>query len=88
MPAPVIAAAALTAIGSLMGQMMQQQAQEEALREQRRQSDINRAFQREQDSKSRLANAQQGMIQTVGQMGQGEQGAIGQLMAALQRTQR
>lgn len=85
---PVIGAAALGALGSLFGAMMNQQSQAEALAEQRRQAARQMAFQREQSAKDRLQTAQGNMLQTVGAMGDREQGALGQLMAALQRTQR
>lgn len=88
MPAPLIAAAALTAIGGLMQNMMQQQAQKEALEEQRRQTAQQMAFQRETQSRDRVAQSQNQQLQTVGAMGDREQGALGNLMAALQRTQR
>lgn len=85
---PIIGAAALTALGGLMGSMMNQQAQKKALEEQRRQAALQMSFQREQSAKDRLQNAQGQMLQTVGGMGDREQGALGQLMAALQRTAR
>jgi uncharacterized protein HemX len=81
MVAPIIIAAAVSAAAGLMQQMQQQQqAKEEAERA--------LAIQRERESHAQLQDAQKQQLGQINGMGRGEQDAIGQMMAALQRTAR
>ena len=85
---PVIGAAALTVLGGLMSSMLQrEQAQKESekaakIAERARQDALAR------DARDRVAAAQQNQLSTIRGMGDGEQDAIGQLMAAIGRTAR
>lgn len=74
---PVIGAAALGGVSQLFTQLMAQEAAAEQAR-----------LAREEEAKKRLAQAQRDQISIAGRMGESEQGAINQLMAALARTQR
>lgn len=81
MVAPVIAAAGITAGAALLQQL---QAQEQA-----KQQAAEMAYQsRLQDARSRMAQADQNELNSIQQMGQGEQSAINNLIAALMRTSR
>lgn len=80
MAAPVIAAGIMAGVG-LLQSLMQQEAAKKAAAEQERRD-------REAAAAARLQNAEQNQLSTVRNMGQQEQSAIGNLMAALQRTQR
>jgi hypothetical protein len=81
MAAPVIAAAGLTAAAGLFQALMQQEAAKEQAARQEQMA-------REAAARDRLAQAQRDQLSTVQSMGQGEQSAISNLMAALARTQR
>lgn len=59
--------------------------QQRAAEEQQRQAE---KAQREKDARDRLAQAQHDQLGIIQNMGQGEQGALNQLMAVLARTQR
>lgn len=81
MPAPVIAAAGITAGVGLLQALMQQEAAKKAAEEERKMREAEMAA-------ARLRQAEQNQLSTVQHMGQAEQSAIGNLMAALQRTAR
>ena len=86
--ATYIGGAALTALGTLMGTLMQQQQAKKAQEEARKAEERARrdAFARE--ARDRVGQAEQTQLSTIRGMGDGEQDAIGQLMAALGRTAR
>lgn len=81
MPAPVVAAAGITAGVALLQQLMQAEAAKKAQEEADKRA-------REAAAAQRLQQAEQNQLSTVQHMGQQEQSAIGNLMAALQRTAR
>lgn len=78
---PVTAAAAMQGASGLLTQIMQQQMAEEAAARKAK-------LDREQMAASRLAQAEQSHLGAIQGMGQGEQSALGNLIAALQRTVR
>jgi len=77
----VIAAAGLAAAAGLFTQLMQQRAAREA-EERARKREL------EMEARSRLERAQTQQIGTAQRMGENEQGALGQLLGVLARTQR
>lgn len=81
MVAPVIGAAGIGAAAGLFQQLMaaEQAKQAQAHAEQ---------MAREEAERQRLRQAEQNQLQTVKDMGQGEQSAINNLMAVLMRTAR
>lgn len=78
---PVIGAAGLSAAAGLFTALMNQNAQREAQERAER-------LAREEAARQRLAQAQQDQLKIVGGMGQGEQNALGTLIATLQKTAR
>lgn len=81
MPAPIVAAAGITAAAGLLNHFMQQRAAEKAAQEAREAEE--RAAKR-----SALQQAQQNQLSAIGNMGEREGSAINNLIAALQRTAR
>jgi len=79
--APVIAAAGISAAAGLFQNLMAQEAAKQAAAEQEKRD-------REAAARARLAQAEQNQLNTVKDMGQNEQSAINNLMAALMRTAR
>ncbi len=78
---PVIAAAGLTAAAGLFQSLMQQRAEREA-------ADRQAKMDREAEERARLERAKMNQIEIAQRMGQNEQGALGQLLGVLARTQR
>jgi hypothetical protein len=62
---------------ALMAQQAEKEAQERAYK-----------IAKEQDAKARLAQAQRDQLSQINTMGQGEQSALGNLIATLSRTAR
>ncbi len=81
MVAPLVAAAGVTALAGLLQGLQQQQAAKEAQEQAYK-------IAKEQEAQKRLAQAEQQQLQQIQGMGQGEQGALGNLIAVLQRTAR
>jgi flagellar biosynthesis/type III secretory pathway protein FliH len=81
MVVPLVAAAGVTAAAGLMQALMQQQQQKEAQEQAEKMA-------REQDARQRLAQAERDQLSTIQGMGQGEQSALGNLIAVLQRSAR
>lgn len=81
MAAPVVAAAGLSAAAGLLQTLMQQQIRKEA---------DERAYKiaKEREAVERLNQAQRDQLGVIQNMGQGEQSALGNLIAVLQRTAR
>lgn len=78
---PVIGAAGLTALATLFSGVMNQNAAKEQAKEAER-------LALEREKRERLAQAQRDQINIVQRMGEGEQGALNQLMGVLARTAR
>ena len=78
---PVLASAGLSSAAGLFMALMQQNAAKKAAEEQAKRD-------REAAARARLAQAEQNQLNTVKDMGQNEQSAINNLMAALMRTAR
>ncbi len=76
-----IAAAGITAAAMLFTQLMQQRAARE-------QEERARKYQLAAEARARLDAAQNQNVEVAQRMGQNEQGALGQLLGVLARTQR
>ena len=78
---PVIGAAGLQVAGGLFQQLMAAEQAKQAQAQAERMA-------REEAERQRLRQAEQNQLQTVKDVGQGEQQAINQLMSVLMRTAR
>ncbi len=76
-----IGAAGVQGVAGLLQQLMAQQAARAAMVQQYK-------IDKEQQAQARLAQTQHEQLGLIQNMGQGEQGALGNLIAVLQRTAR
>jgi hypothetical protein len=92
MPAPVVAAAGLTAGAGLLQALLQQKQQEEMYRRQQadaaRAAELQRAFQQEQSSQAATRGAERDLMQSAGAAGDREIAAIDRVINAIARTVR
>lgn len=84
----MIGAAGLGAIAQLFAGIMQKEELERQRKAQEKAAAEALAYQREKDSKDRLQSAQHDQLSIIKSNGEGQQGALNNLMAMLARAQR